>query len=159
MGKISDPINVSKEFGIDTGVLAKHGVLDVLLNADTNLFIDPLLLEHSAHEEISKVALARYRGHFETTIKLLKASRNVDDVAWKGARKKFQFHEISWTCLGYGGGSTRGSGFGSGLIANTLDTAKQIVDLGIEDVDVASLTRHTMIKKHLNTRSTSWANI
>ena len=136
MGKISDPINVSKEFGIDTSDLIELGVLDVLLNADTNLFIDPLLIAESVHKEISLNALARYRGHFEVTIKLLKASGKIDDVAWKGARKKFQFHEISWTCLGYGGRSTRGSGFGSVLISNTLDTAKQIVDLGIDDVDL-----------------------
>lgn len=136
MGKISNPINISKEFGLDIHDLLNIGVIDVLLNADTNLFIDPLLLEDSSHVEMAANALERYRSHFELTIKLLKASKEVGDVAWRAANRKFQFHEVSWTCLGYGGSSTRGSGFGKGLISNTLDTAKQIVDLGIEDVDL-----------------------
>jgi hypothetical protein len=136
LGKISNPINISKEYNLDRNHLLNLGVIDVLLTADTNLFIDPLLLEMSSHKEISTHALSRYRNHFEIIIKLLRASKEEGDVAWRNARRKFQFHEISWTCLGYGGNSTRGSGFGNILISTTLETAKEIIDLGIDDVDL-----------------------
>ena len=135
MGKISNPICFSETFGLDPKVVEEAGVLDVLLNLDTNLFIDPLLLEDSRHPEISKSAVTGYRKHFGLIIKLLSSSMRVGDVAWKAAVRQFQFHEVSWTCLGYGG-NTRGSGFGAELIASTLQTAKEIVDLGVTDVDL-----------------------
>jgi hypothetical protein len=135
MGKIKNPINFSTAFGLRNNRAASIGVVDVILNADTNLFIDPLLLEDSRHQEISLSAYLRYREHFTSIIKLLNASQREEDVAWRNARRLFQFHEISWTCLGYGS-SIRGSGFGSELISLTLGTAKEIVDLGINDVDL-----------------------
>ena len=46
------------------------------------------------------------------------------------------FPEIKWTCLGYGAHSVSGSGSGSGTTSQVVKTAKQIVDLGIEDPDL-----------------------
>lgn len=135
MGKIKNPISLSKEFGINKTILKKIGVLDVFLNADTNLFIDPMLLAESSHKEISDEAYQAYKKHFETVIKLLSASRRVNDVPWRNAARMFKFHEISWTCLGYGG-TNRGSGFGPELTLSTISTAKEIVDLGVVDVDL-----------------------
>ena len=135
MRKIKDPINFSTKFGIKKTEITRVGVIDVILNADTRLFIDPLLLKNSRHDEMSGSANSRYRFHFEQVIKLLKLSQNKKDVPWRNVNKLFQFHEISWTCLGYGG-SVRGSGFGKKLIAITLKTAKEIVDLGVDDIDL-----------------------
>ena len=135
MSKIKDPLNFSTAFNVDPKAVAAAGVVDVILNADTNLFIDPLLIEESRHPEISASAIVRYRKHFETVIKLLVASKTEGDAPWRSAKRLFQFHEVPWTCLGYGG-SVRGSGFGKGLISTTLETAKEIVDLGVTDVDL-----------------------
>ncbi|MCR9189908.1 MAG: hypothetical protein NXH96_14080 [Alteromonadaceae bacterium] len=135
MGKIKDPVNFSTAFSVDKKDVLAAGVVDVILNADTNLFIDPLLLEDSLHPEIGKSAYPRYRQHFEKIIKLLAASKAPEDVAWRNAKRLFQFHEISWTCLGYGG-SVRGSGFGPELIEATLKTAREIIELGVTDVDL-----------------------
>lgn len=137
MGKLSNPISFSSEFGVSYDEVVRLGFVDIILNADTNLFIDPLLLCDSEHDEISIGATARYTKHFEKIIKLLTVVQRMDktDVAFKSAIKLFQFHELSWTCLGYGG-SVGGSGFGRELISKTLDTAKQIVDLGVKDVDL-----------------------
>lgn len=135
MGKIKNPINFSTAFKVDKNAVISADVVDVILNADTNLFIDPLLLEESKHQEFSRGAFSTYNEYFKTIIKLLAASKTEGDIAWKNAKRLFQFHEISWTCLGYGG-SVRGSGFGNELIASTLSTAKEIVDLGITDVDL-----------------------
>lgn len=135
MAKIKDPVNFSTAFAIKESDVISMGIIDVILNADTNLFIDPLLLEGSRHKELSQSAHTRYREYFEMIIKLLAVSKAKGDVAWRNAKRKFQFHEISWTCLGYGS-SVRGSGFGPELIEATLTTAKEIVDLGITDVDL-----------------------
>lgn len=135
MGKIKNPATISSEFGIDVDVLDKLGVVNVLLNTDTLVFIDPLLLEDSSHKEISEGAYQSYRERFEKIIKLLSVSKAIDDVPWRNAKKLFRFSEISWTCLGYGT-TVKGSGFGKDLISNTLDTAYQIVALGVDDIDL-----------------------
>lgn len=135
MGKIKNPATISSEFCIDVAVLDKLGVVNVLLNTDTLVFIDPLLLEDSTHKEISIGAYQSYRERFEKIIKLLFASKAVDDVPWRNAKRLFRFSEISWTCLGYGT-TIKGSGFGKDLISNTIDTASQIVALGVDDIDL-----------------------
>ncbi len=135
MGKIKNPATISSEYGIDVAVLDKLGVVNVLLNTDTLVFIDPLLLEDSAHKEISEGAYQSYRERFEKIIKLLSVSKAVDDVPWRNAKRLFRFSEISWTCLGYGT-TVKGSGFGKDLICSTLDTASQIVALGVDDIDL-----------------------
>ena len=135
MAKVTRPATLATEFGISESQLARLGVTNVSLNTDTRLFIDPLLLSESAHTEMSKFGRNAYDEHFRKVIKLLKASRNRGDAAWRAAEKLFQFSEISWTCLGYGS-TVRGSGFGSELIRSTLETASQIVDIGVEDVDL-----------------------
>lgn len=136
MAKIKDPILFSTHFAIAPNTLRKLGVFDPILNADTKLFIDPLLLESSRHVEIKKAARQSWREHFEAIIKLLRASKAVNDLAWRNARKRFVFHEITGTCLGYGSNTIRGSGFGSALTDQVLNTASQIVAMGIEDPDL-----------------------
>jgi hypothetical protein len=135
VGKLTKPATISTELGIPKSQLAKLGVVDVSLNADTRLFIDPMLLSESAHPEIAVAGARSYDERFSKIIKLLKASKHQGDVAWRAAERLFDFPEINWTCLGYGS-SVRGSGFGEFLVATTLETASQIVAMGIEDVDL-----------------------
>ncbi len=135
MGKISNPATISSEFGISSSTLDKLGIVNVLLNTDTLVFIDPLLLSESSHPEIREDASASYRVRFEKIIKLLSVSKFENDLPWRNAKRLFRFSEISWTCLGYGT-TVKGSGFGDDLISNTLATASQIVNLGVEDVDL-----------------------
>lgn len=135
MPKIKNPATIATHFGVDARHLLDLGVVNVLLNADTPLFIDPLLLAVSAHEEIRVAAHERYTSRFQSIIKLLAASKERDDLPWRNAQRLFRFSEISWTCLGYGS-SVNGSGFGKELVSNTLETAAQIVALGVTDIDL-----------------------
>lgn len=135
MAKVSKPATLATELGVHERQLASLGVTNVSLNTDTRLFIDPMLLPESAHAEISTAARNAYNDHFRKIIKLLKTSRARGDVAWRAAERLFHFSEISWTCLGYGS-TIHGSGFGAQLVGTTLDTASQIVQLGVEDVDL-----------------------
>ncbi|MFV8408119.1 hypothetical protein ACNO6G_23755 [Vibrio harveyi] len=135
MAKITNPTSLSSAFKIDPKVLTSLGVVDVHLDADTRLFIDPLLLYQSKHAEIHKGATKSYEDRFKKIIKVLKGSKKENDACWKAARKLFNFSEVCNTCLGYSS-SIKGSGFGPELVEHTLETAKQIIDLGVDDIDM-----------------------
>ncbi|HHT7467236.1 TPA: hypothetical protein ACT1U1_004449 [Raoultella ornithinolytica] len=128
---------ISSCFNIPSSMLDQLDVVDVLLESDTLLFIDPMLLPESKHTEMSVDADTKYINTFTNIIKLLKASRvqNDSDVAWKAAKKLFSFSEIGWTCLGYGS-SAKGSGFGPHLVNTTMNTAYQIITMDIDDPDL-----------------------
>lgn len=136
MAKVKNPITLSSQFGIDSHLLDNLGVLDPTLAIDTKLFIDPLLLKHSAHPEINGAAVNQYRTHFERVIKFLASTNSTNDVAWRTARRLLEFHEIRGTCLGYGAASIHGSGFGEKLTDRLMKVSKEIVDLGIGDPDL-----------------------
>jgi hypothetical protein len=136
MAKIVNPVRFSDYFGLDSARLTDSGVLNPTLNADTGLFIDPLLIEGSHHPEIREGARGTYEAHFTTVIKLIRASRTPGDAAWRSALRHLSFPEIKWTCLGYGAQSVSGSGSGSDMTGHLIQTAKEIVDFGVEDPDL-----------------------
>jgi hypothetical protein len=135
MGKIKNPLQFSHHFGVNPSKVSALGVLDPTLNVDAKLFIDPLLLKGSKHPEMRQ-AYGTYRQFFTDVIKLLVASKNENDVAWRVAYKKLLFREIKGTCLGYGAASISGRGFGPKLSKRITATAKEIVDLGVRDPDL-----------------------
>ena len=136
MAKFNNPIHFSVHFGVPSELLENAGVLDPSLNVDTKLFIDPLLLERSVHTEISTDALATFQNYFHTVIRLLAASTQEGDVGWRSACKLLWFAEVKGTCLGFGAGSISGSGSGPEMRNRLTKTAKQILDLGINDPDL-----------------------
>jgi hypothetical protein len=136
MAKIANPVRFSDYFSVAPALLSAAGVLDPTLNVDTGLFIDPLLLERSRHAEMKEGARRTYEDHFATVIKLLRASKAIDDVPWRNSARLLSFPEIKWTCLGYGAASVSGSGSGSDMTSQVISTAKAIVDLGVEDPDL-----------------------
>src|SRR3954447_1125300 len=119
MAKIRNPIRFSDHFGFDGALMEPAGILNPTLNADTPLFIDPMLLNASEHEEM-RVAKEAYDAHFGIVIKLLRATNAHGDVAWRSALRHLSFPEIKWTCLGYGGQSVSGSGSGEDMTAQVI---------------------------------------
>lgn len=134
MAKITSLINLSSLNGISSELLDFLGVTDVILNADTALFIDPLLLSESRHKLINDNASKKYIQKFQRIKKFLHASTKVNDAAWKAAKKEFHFPEVSYTCLGYSS-TINGSAWGEQLIESTINTAKEIIVLGVTDDD------------------------
>ncbi|CUZ07640.1 MULTISPECIES: hypothetical protein [Serratia] len=134
MSKINSLISLSSLEGIDIETLDSLGVTDVVLNADTALFIDPLLLSESVHPEIRINATEKYNEKFRKIMKYLRASKLKNDAPWKAAKKEFNFSEVSFTCLGYSS-TIHGSGWGDQITNSTMDVAKQIIDLGVDDTD------------------------
>jgi hypothetical protein len=135
MARIRRPIQFSTHFNVLPSKLTSLGVFDPTLNVDTKLFIDPLLLTGSAHLELRNGELT-YKTFFSEIIKLLVASKAENDIAWRTAYKRLRFREIKGTCLGYGAASINGSGFGPQLTRKIVKTAKEIVELGVDDPDL-----------------------
>ncbi len=133
MAKFSNPTSFTAHFAIDPAVLEAAGAFDPLLNVDTKLFIDPLLLGSSAVQELRSTAVARQQRYFEDVLTLVRASQQEGDAAWRQASRLMTFTEIPATCLGYGAASIRGSGFGPEKRDKVLKTAKEIIELGVDD--------------------------
>ena len=133
MGKVGKIIFFSDQFNIDRKVLAKNGIFNPMLNLDTHLFIDPLLLKSSKHSIIREQGLAEYNEFFSNIIRLLPKSKHPGDFVWNVVKSKFPQKEIGGTCLGYGTNSISGKGISDVILTSLLDTAKQIIDIGITD--------------------------
>lgn len=139
MGKVGKIIFFSDHFNIDRNKLAEMGVFNPMLNLDTHLFIDPLLLKSSKHSIIREQAFKEYNEFFSNIIKLLPRSKYPGDFVWKVVKSKFPQKEIGGTCLGYGANSTSGRGISEKILTSLLSTAKQIIDIGITDPELFSL--------------------
>ena len=136
MAQIRNPKSFSDYYGVPEATLSRLGVLDPTLNVDTRLFIDPLLLTESRHTEMSNGARNTYEQHFNKVIKFLQLTNGPGDVAWRAAQRLLSFPEIKWTCLGYGAQSVSGAGSGNEMTAQFIDTARQVVQLGVHDPDL-----------------------
>jgi hypothetical protein len=137
VAKVQNPRRFTQLFALDPSVLAAAGAFDPILNADTRLFVDPLLLQRSQQVEMRDAHMTWQR-RFADIIRLLDVSRQINDVAWRGAERLFDFPEFMGTCLGYGS-SIHGSGMGIALRRRLLNTAKAIVDLGVNRPELFAL--------------------
>lgn len=137
--RIANPTLFSKHFGVDKKALDAAGLIDPFIDVDTELFIDPVLLEKSSHPKISKDALADFRMHFNNFIRLLAISGREGDVAWKAAQKLLDLSEPPENGLGYGGSGTSGSSRPDSVRDAILRTSKEIVVLGAKDPEMVSL--------------------
>ncbi|OIR00548.1 hypothetical protein GALL_174210 [mine drainage metagenome] len=133
MARVSRLVSFSEQFGILPEKLDELGVFDPLLNSDTPLFIDPLLVPFSQHPEISNDAAHLFREHFGNVITLMKKSVTPGDVADRSARQLLMFPEVAGICLGYGSASVSGSGSGPQLTDKLFRVTKDIVHLGYDD--------------------------
>lgn len=139
MARIRDPLPFAAHFGIDPDALAHLGVLDPVLNVDTKLFIDPVLLSSSKTPEINQGGERRFHEHFQNVVRLLVADNGRKSVGWRAAAAMLRFPEVKWTCLGYGAASIRGSAFGRVLSGRMIETATEIIALGVQDPDLFKL--------------------
>jgi hypothetical protein len=130
--KVKNPQRFSALFHLSPATLALQGAFDPILNADTRLFIDPLLLAGSKHPEM-RAAYDDWCAHFLKILRLLRVSKSGNDVPAREVQRLFTSTEFKGTCLGYGSGSIDGSGIGAGLRDRLIATAREIVELGVDD--------------------------
>jgi hypothetical protein len=107
MGKIRNPKLFSQEFNVDAKALAKLGLLDPILNGDTRLFIDPVLLRSSRNSVIASLGQKSFSKYFGDIIRLLANSKVQGDLTWRNAARLFKLEELPSLCLGFGGDTTR----------------------------------------------------
>jgi hypothetical protein len=132
MARIFSPILFSQQFGIDPQVMYDKGLFDPILNIDTKLFIDPILLEKSEYELIKNQAAPEFRIFCENILSLLEESKVKDDFAYRSAKKLIPVKEIEGTCLGYGTNSISGRSISSQSMDKIIYTASEIVKIGIK---------------------------
>jgi hypothetical protein len=80
------PIYFSDYFKIDKVKLKSLGTFDPILNHDTLLFVEPLLLSKSSSDIIAN-AKKTYDEFFLIVLKLLRNSKQENDKAWQGAKR------------------------------------------------------------------------
>ena len=129
----------STHFGLGSIEFDKAGLLDPLLNSDTKLFIDPLLVYKCQNSFIKNEGRGAIKQAFENIIGLVDISATEQDAAWKGAYKALNLDERAETGLGYGGAGTSGSSRPPKLRNAILRTAKQIITLGEKNPDMIPL--------------------
>lgn len=131
-------ISICDLIEIDSNRFRKSGAFNLVLGADTRLFVDPFLLPKTTAPELNKcrpVILER----FSKVLKLLRVSKSKSDRTWKQAAKFLHFPEPKGFNLGYGGKGSSGSGMGKVLTEQILTTAAEIVSKGIEDPEIFEL--------------------
>lgn len=138
-GRLVHPVLFSKHFKIPASALKAAGLLDPILNSDTRLFIDPLLIFKSKNAVIKACGRKNIQAGFTNVIDLLDVSQAENDAAWKGAYKALTLDERSETGLGYGGASTSGASRPPKLRNQILRTTKEIITLGVKNPDVIPL--------------------
>lgn len=139
MARIRNPVLFSKHFSIDSKELSSAGLIDPFLNVDTQLFIDPVLLEKSSNAEIRETGYPQFYKHFENYVRLLVMSEAEGDAAWKAAERLLDLQEPPQTGLGYGGSSRSGSSRPKEVREKIMRTSKEIVTLGAKDPEMISL--------------------
>ncbi|MCE3255718.1 MAG: hypothetical protein K0R25_1212 [Rickettsiaceae bacterium] len=131
----SKPVLFSDHFGIDKKRLEELGIFNPILNFDTKLFVEPLLLK-SSKSEIIRNSIDSYNKFFANILKLLRASKEEGDKMWRAAKGLVYFPEYKSTCIGYGSDSIHGAGAGRGLSDQILKGAKDIIDAAQGDPEI-----------------------
>lgn len=139
MAKLHNPVLFSEHFGFNGGVLKEMGIIDPFLNVDTQLFIDPILLDKSAHEIIRNDAYEHFREHFARVVRLLVVCRREGDPAWRAAQRLLNLEEPPANGLGYGGSDRPGNSRPTELRDTILRTIKEVTELGADDPEIISL--------------------
>lgn len=139
MGKLIRPVLFSQRFPVTPADLETFGVFDPVLNSDTRLFVDPLLLAGSDDSRMRTEAFGLLTQRFDEIIRLLAASQRVSDPAWIAASRKLDLSERRETGLGYGGASTSGASRPAAIRQTILSTTKEIISLGEKDPQIISM--------------------
>lgn len=103
--RLSDVLN------IPTGALDAIGVFNSFVDIDSSLHIDPHLLRHSSHKEM-QAADATLKQYFKDLAKILShvETPTDDDPFFTEAVRRLIFKEDRVAALGYGQGTSAGTG-------------------------------------------------
>ena len=126
------PKSFTDEFSVDIELFKSTGALDIILDVDSNYFIDPALLRLCNVPEFVNASQITEK-YFSDIIVLVKHSKSLGDMYWKKADSLLTFREIKGTCLGYSNQGTSGNAIGKELRKNILETIKELQKSGEVD--------------------------
>ncbi|WP_323587519.1 hypothetical protein [Aliarcobacter butzleri] len=127
----------SEYFNVESVTLKKYEVFNGFVNRDALYYILPYEFENIQIEEFRN-SYKKYKLYFSNIITILDKS-NGNDVFYRQAEKKFQFHEIGHIGLGYSKSGKNGSGIGKKFASQLTETAFQLVKAGIKEPEIFQL--------------------
>lgn len=77
MARVQSPTLFSTYFNLNPTALDTAGLIDPFIDVDTQLFIDPVLLEKSSIPTVAVDGVATFRKHFGNFVRLLAISVRV----------------------------------------------------------------------------------
>jgi len=123
---------LSEYLRISPSKLERAGVFDAIIGIDSRLFVDPQLLRRTRIPEF-RGAVRKMEAHFQQILMLLQASQRREDRAWREARRRLEYGEAKGVGIGYGVTTGDGRGIGPILAGRLLESADEIVAMGIQD--------------------------
>ena len=124
-------------FGIKSSTLKNYNVFNGFVNRDALYYMLPYKFENMQIDEF-KNSYDKYKQYFSNIITILDQS-NGEDVFYRQAEKKFQFHELGHIGLGYSQTGKNGSGIGKKFASKLTLTAYHLVKAGIKDPEIFHL--------------------
>lgn len=128
----------SDYYGINKKELERQGVFNSVIGLDTRLFLDPHLLKITKILEFRQ-SRSRIKKYYENIIKLILVHERSGDRAWREALKRLIFKETRGVFMGYGVHGGDGNAIGFGLARRLIDTAVEIIGMGIKDPEIFEL--------------------
>src|ERR1035437_9846463 len=118
----------SEHFGITRS--PDRDWFDTILNADTQLFVDPFLVfrDHSPDWGGSHAKIIE---HFNRAFRLIAENRNPASLSYKKALHILTFREPHELCLGYTSSGTQGAGGGIGYANSIASAIVEAIDRGL----------------------------
>jgi len=131
------PRRISQVLGVPPKELGKRGVFNGFVDLDSKLYVDPFLLRTAESPELLG-AYDEYRAYFVQVLLLLRKSTG-RDALFRRARDLLTFKESPFVALGYSQGGITGSGIGRELASRLAQTAKEIINAGVEEPTIFDL--------------------
>ncbi len=126
------PQRLSTILDVSGKLLDRKGVFNAFVDIDSQLYIDPSLLNKPKIKEFRN-SYSKFKDYFSQVLTLIDHSQNQNDRFSQEAFKRLQFKEFKYVALGYSIGNKSGNAIGPELAINLLNTSHQIIKAGIKD--------------------------
>lgn len=136
-------ISLAEYYDIPINTFAELGILNPILNRNTNMFIDPILLKDSRYELFNKQAYNEYKKYFEDLFTIIKTYINlpyqIKEKSKTNIIRKLKAKEIPTLCLGYSVTGKTGNGIGNEGAKRILEKAEELFSLDINNPAIFSV--------------------